>query len=264
MIVHVFDVEHGSCNAVIAPSGELILIGCGHNDSTGWRPSDWLRRNNLEVTELTITNVDKDNVSDLPNVRRQCKIRSLSRNRHLTPDWVRQTKAKKGMGPGLETLVSMMGEFTSEPTTDWGGMRVERFSHPPELFDDEKSLSLVTFVQFGGVRIIFPGDLTRQAWKEFLEDTAFLAWLISTNIFVASYNGRIEGYCPEVFDKCHPSIILVSDMSIRDETQQVDYSQHAKGVRVNNGDIKKVLTTRTNGKITIEERDRDFSITAEH
>ena len=94
MVVRVFDVEYGACSAVIAPSGEVMLIDCGYNDSTGWRPSDWLQRSGLEVTDMTITNMDEDHASDLPNVRQLCKIRSVSRNWHLTSDWLRQAKGK--------------------------------------------------------------------------------------------------------------------------------------------------------------------------
>jgi hypothetical protein len=35
--VYLFDVEHGGCAAIITPSGRLMLIDAGHNDTTGWR-----------------------------------------------------------------------------------------------------------------------------------------------------------------------------------------------------------------------------------
>lgn len=80
MEIYIFDVEHGSCNAVIAPSGELILIDCGHNSTKDWRPSNWILSRGGEITNLTITNMDEDHVSDLMNVVRYCTIRSLSKN----------------------------------------------------------------------------------------------------------------------------------------------------------------------------------------
>ena len=264
MEVHIFDVEHGSCKVVIAPSGEVILIDCGHNASTDWRPSYWLYRKGLEVTNLTVANMDEDHVSDLPYLRRLCRIHSLSKNWHITPDWIRRAKAEQGMGPGVEALVSMMEEYTGPSLqTDWGGLEIGRFCHPPSVFDDENSLSLVTFVHSGGVKIVFPGDLTRQAWKELLKDTTFRTWLRDTNIFVASHHGRKDGYCPEVFDYCTPSAIVISDMGIKYDTQQVDYSQHALGIRWNQTETKKVLTTRKNGKLTIGEMNGSFHVTAQ-
>ena len=77
MQIYIFDVEHGSCNAVIAPSGELILIDCGHNSTRGWRPSDWVIEKGAVITNLTITNMDEDHVSDLENVVTYCAIKSL-------------------------------------------------------------------------------------------------------------------------------------------------------------------------------------------
>src|SRR5579863_6667287 len=105
MRVHIFDVEHGFCSAVEAPSGELLLVDCGHNSFTGWRPSAWLAPSGREITNLTITNMDEDHVSDLDNVRRFCSIRSLSTNWNISPAWVRRAKAEQGMGDGVCTAV---------------------------------------------------------------------------------------------------------------------------------------------------------------
>lgn len=104
MEVHVFDVEHGSCNVVVAPSGETILIDCGHNDTTGWRPSKWFLNKNYEITNLTVTNTDEDHVSDLPNVDSNCTIRSLSRNWHLSADWIRGFKKRIWYGEWSENV----------------------------------------------------------------------------------------------------------------------------------------------------------------
>jgi len=263
MLVHVFDVEHGSCNAVVAPSGELLLIGCGHNATTGWRPTVWIHQRGLEVTNLTIDNLDEDHVSDLPNLYQRCVIRSLSTNWYVTPNWIRRAKAEQGMGPGIATAVSMMENvYTGAPyQTNWGGMHVARFCHPLTQFDDVNSLSLVTFIHYGGVRMVFPGDLTRRAWKLFLTDGSFCQWLATTNIFLASHHGREDGYCPEVFNVCTPEVVIISDAGIQYATQEVDYGPHATGIPSQDGTTRSVLTTRNDGKLTIQERNGNFQIT---
>ncbi len=265
MRVHVFDVEHGSCGAVEAPSGELILVDCGHNSSTGWRPSIWLVGQGREITNLTITNMDEDHVSDLPNVRRYCPIRSLSSNWHLTSSWVRDAKAEQGIGEGVAIAASLLDDYSGPPlVTDWGGLEVMRFCHPPSLFDDENSLSLVTFVRSQSIGMVFPGDLTRPAWEEFLENPFFCDCLKRTNVFVASHHGREDGCCPEVFDYCKPAIVIVSDTSMQYGTQEVNYSRYAAGVPFDNGELKKTLTTRNNGKLTLDDSYGGFRITITH
>lgn len=261
MEVHIFDVEHGSCNVVIAPSEEIILIDCGHNDTTGWRPSNWVLQNNYEISNLTITNTDEDHVSDLSNLYRKCNIKSLTRNWNLTVDWIEASKQEYGIGNGIKTLVEMIRKFTGPSLeTNWGGMRIKRFCHSPEIFQDENSLSLVTFIHYGGIKIIFPGDLTKEAWELFLRDNDFCNWLKDTNIFIASHHGRQDGYCSDVFKFCTPDIIIISDMSIKYDTQLVNYSNYANGISWSDGSIKKTITTRRNGKILIEERNDGFYI----
>lgn len=251
MEVIIFDVEHGSCNAVLTPTGQLLLIDCGHNDATRWRPSSWIAARRLSVANLTITNFDEDHVTDLPNLYATCPIQSLTRNWHVTPDWVRSAKSQYGMGPGIRTAVRMMESYNGPPAViDWG-CQLERFCHPVTRFQDENSLSVVTFVHYLGLRIVFPGDLTRQAWEAFLQDPTFRAWLAQTNIFVASHHGREDGYCPAVFDVCKPNVIIASDRSVAHETQRVAYGRHATGIRWNGTETRSYLTTRCDGTLTI-------------
>jgi hypothetical protein len=44
-LIKLFDVEHGAC-AMLSPlgatGGGLAMIDCGHNVSTGWRPSTYI------------------------------------------------------------------------------------------------------------------------------------------------------------------------------------------------------------------------------
>jgi len=42
MRAQIFDVEHGACNLITADTGARVLIDCGHNSTTGWRPSVYL------------------------------------------------------------------------------------------------------------------------------------------------------------------------------------------------------------------------------
>ena len=45
LILRIFDVEHGAC-AMLAGMDHhaLAMVDCGHNATTGWCPSKFLRR----------------------------------------------------------------------------------------------------------------------------------------------------------------------------------------------------------------------------
>ncbi len=110
------------------------------------------------------------------------------------------------------------------------------------------------------VRIVFPGDLTVAAWKKFLMNSTFCDLLRRVNIFVAPHHGREDGYAPEVFKICKPDIIIISDKSIMHDTQKVNYSQHTSGILWNGSDIKKSLTTRSDGAIHIQKTNTGYHV----
>ncbi len=253
MEITIFDVEHGACSLIKFPNGTTMLMDCGHNTSTNWRPSSWLVQNGIKLTNLTITNLDEDHVSDLPNVYEKCKPLSLTKNQYITSAWVKEAKEEFGMGAGIEKACEMIDLYTSPISIDWGGATVKTFSHSVSDFQDENSLSVVTFVIYNKMGIVFPGDMTVAGWKKFLLNAEFCELLKMVNVFVASHHGRIDGYEPDVFKLCKPEIIIISDKSIMHDTQDVDYSPHATGIRLNGNDSRKVLTTRNDGTIRIQE-----------
>jgi beta-lactamase superfamily II metal-dependent hydrolase len=211
----------------------------------------------ISLTNLTITNFDEDHVSDLPNIYEYCKPRELSKNWNINSLCIRRGKSLMGIGEGVSTACKMIDEYTGPALdTDWGGVTVKRFRHGLNDFnyDDENSLSLVTFLMGSNIRIVFPGDLTVAAWEKFLLNQEFCDLLSRVNIFVASHHGRKDGYCPEVFKYCKPDIIIVSDKEIMHETQKVNYGSHATGITWDGDHLKKCVTTRSDGAIHIQSK----------
>lgn len=95
MRIHIFDVEHGECSAIETPSGELILIGAGHNSSTNWKPSDWLKQRNQRPHCLVLSNLDRDHLSDLPSFEPGIRPTSIKHNNYVNPDWVENLKIEE-------------------------------------------------------------------------------------------------------------------------------------------------------------------------
>jgi beta-lactamase superfamily II metal-dependent hydrolase len=255
MRVNIFDVEHGECNIIETPSGELILIGTGHNSSTDWRPSTWLKNRNQKPHCLVLSNLDRDHLSDLPSFEPEIRPTTIKHNNFVNPDWVENLKIEESgeVHDSIKTALHWVRNvFTGEPVNPNYGMEIMFFHHPTTKFQDTNNLSVVTFISYNNVGIMFPGDIETAGWQEFLKDSNFLNYLQRTNILIASHHGREGGYCKEVFDYCSPNIIIISDKSIEHDTQDHNlYNQHSSGLNFG-GTVRNVLTTRNDGKMTID------------
>lgn len=79
MILEIFDVEHGACALITTSNGKRIMIDCGHNATTGWRPGTMLRSRTVSYLDrLYITNYDEDHVSGFPNLADNVYVGALS------------------------------------------------------------------------------------------------------------------------------------------------------------------------------------------
>lgn len=261
MIVRIFDVDHGFCAAIHDDSGQTILIDCGHNAGTGFRPSNYLRTLGIQqVDALIVSNYDEDHLSDLPNLIRDVYVRTLVANESLPPAVLRRMKEEGGgVSNAMEALLSlrspgMVALRPSDPNAILAraGLACYWMSYP--AFTDTNNLSVVSFLDYGNIRLVIAGDLEREGWEALLRYPEFQERLARSNIFVASHHGRLNGYCREVFDHCHPRIILMSDSDIRHGTQDTNalYAQHAAGVYFGTR-LRSVLTTRNDGPIQIQE-----------
>lgn len=263
MQVTIFNVAHGSCAYLVADphsgtTSNVALFDCGHHEA-GFRPSRYLARRGVTVVEhFIVSHYDQDHLSDLPNLREIVSIRSLRRNRSLTPDQITQQKALAGpLEPGVRAIIDMARDYNSDVTPqnrmDWGlaGVELVTFSNPFPRFQDTNNLSLVAFVHHRNVSIVFPGDLETAGWEALLENSAFCDNLAKVDVFVTSHHGRSNGYCERVFDYCAPDIFITSDTMKLYGTQDQRYDHHARGIRWDDGGTRRCLTTRCDGHIQL-------------
>ena len=258
MEVRILDVAHGFCAYVVTDNNKVVLIDCGRNEETGFEPSVYLtHRGYSTVDQFIVSNYDEDHLSDLPKMVRRIKILTLTRNPSITADQLEELKLLAGsIAPGMQALLGMIREYSQGFVVgpeDFGEVKFSRFYNKYPHFNDTNNLSLVTFLTYQNVRMIFPGDLEREGWLSLLELESFRKSLGQVNLFVASHHGRESGYCEEVFDFCSPNLIIISDESIQYDTQAVDYSQHSSGILFDGEIIRKVVTTRSDGMITIHQ-----------
>lgn len=262
--LEIFDVEHGQCALLSSNGGARMMIDCGSNGTTGWRPSAMLNWRGIEyLDELMITNYDEDHACDLVNVRRTVPIGILTRNPTVCGSDLYQLKASGGMGAGIEALAAMTSEFTGGVPSlpDYDGMTYRHFfnSYPAD-FDDENNLSLVAVMRWPsgaalpGFSILFAGDMEVAGWRRLLARPDFVEEMRrGVTVFVASHHGRSNGYCRELFELTGltPEAVVISDGGIRYATQETiaHYRRHARGFFLGDAE-RRVLTTRRDGSIT--------------
>lgn len=262
MIIEIFDVEHGSCAVVTSPEGKRLMIDCGHNPARPWRPS--VHYYGQQIEQLVIGNYDEDHVSDLEDLMKNVSISFILRNSSVNASDLSRLKAENGMGSGIERLRTWMKavEGKSGGIPDLGTMLHTYFyNYYPTDFDDENNLSVVSFIEWSGFRIVFPGDMEGPGWKTLLTRRDFADKLKHVNVFVASHHGRKTGYCDEVFDICNPQIVVMSDRDrVFDSQDTVSwYANRCQGMNYY-GRQRSVFTTRNDGNIRIDVSPASWTI----
>lgn len=227
-----FDVGHGFCAYVVAGNGNVMVFDCGGD---GRRPCDLLWNDGIRgIQHLLITNFDEDHICDLPATTRRLYVQWLHRNGTISPAELRRLKLQGGpISPAMELLLSMLGSYcdTQSRPPPLPGINFRNYYNSYREFAGTNNLSLVTVLDVGGVRFLLPGDLEGPGWRALLRRSDFLTELRSVDAFVASHHGSESGYCEEVFDHCHPRLIILPDSEEcgPDAATRRRYERHAGG-----------------------------------
>lgn len=254
MRLQIHDVGHGLCISLIHENGNVMLWDCGHAE---WgRPSAFLPNLGIRtVQRFFVTNFDQDHISDLVQLRAAVNIELLHCNDTITSQQLRALKAQSGpISAAMESMLQMIdGYCGGPPATPPRFPNVEFTCYRNAYgvhFNDTNNISLVTFLQFGNIRFVIPGDLEVEGWRKLLQNQNFVADLSGVHVFIASHHGRENGYCPEVFEHCSPNVVVFSDSPAVHATQQMasTYGRHASGIQFN-GTPRSVLSTRSDGSI---------------
>ena len=279
MKVEIFDVQHGFCALVTTPGQNTILMDCGSSAGqsllTYWQPGWMLASRGIRtVDELIVSHADDDHLRGFPSLNRyNVNVHWVSTNPDLSPQTIRSLKPEAPREPveqflrhlhrqrqssNPRSLFIPMGPPEHDITVDKYWVR----HSPGSSIQDLNNLSLVTFISYQGLRIIFPGDIEEPAWRILLGSHEFKQRLQTVNVFVAPHHGRKNGYFGEVFRYCSPDLVVFSDKAVQHDTQETAslYGQHTRGVNFGNQRTKRVLTTRNNGTITFASQPRGFNV----
>lgn len=251
MRLKIHNVGHGGCISLRHENGNSMVWDCGHSDD--YRPSLFLPNEGISrIDRFFVTNYDEDHISDLVRLRQNISLPLLHRNSSIDAQSLQRLKLKSGpISPTMDSMLHMISTYTGGPPTippSFPGVEFSTYFNSFDRFDDTNNCSLLTFLTCNGLKFVIPGDLEKPGWKALMENINFREELRNVDIFIASHHGRESGYCPEVFDFCSPSVVVISDDSIRYATQEMTntYAQHSSGINFD-GSRRKVLTTRSDG-----------------
>src|SRR4051812_854272 len=112
MILEIFDVEHGACALITTSNGKRVMIDCGHNTSTAWRPSaELVARGVWALEKLVISNYDEDHVSDYCSLVALIEVKCLMRNMSVPTSTIHVLKSEHGMDRGIAHLCHTIDHY---------------------------------------------------------------------------------------------------------------------------------------------------------
>lgn len=258
--IQIFNVDHGFSAAVSTGDKHTILLGCGYNTQTGFTSAKYLfQQRDPFLDSIILPAYSEDDLIAFQDFLAQCLEHQLPVNFFIANPLVDFAQFSQITIPHqpLNNILSL--KISSHPECQqishsmlMNEIKMTFFWNNHLSFQNINNLSLVTFLSYRDVQIIFPGNLEREGWRNLLQCYDFCDRLKKVNIFVASAHGKETGYCPEVFNYCTPEVIIISNQAAQSVTNQImyKYESHIKKSLLNISD-KPLLTTRENGVITI-------------
>ena len=259
----IWNLQHGSAAYIQTPNGKHIAIDLGA--SKAFSPLQHLRRNGVQqLDHVTITHPHMDHIDDILNFDLLAP-RTLRTPKHLTEDDIRDGNPKPSQEAEakIQKYLEVRRRYSSPVGTqdrvdlpqNNGGVSIKRFAPTQSSTGNLNNHSVVTVLEYSGVKILLPGDNESASWEELLNRGDFVAAIAGTHVLVASHHGRESGFHSPLFDHFRPAITLISDGRTVDTSATSRYTNVTKGwlVRRRNGtrQDRKCVTTRNDGTIEV-------------
>lgn len=253
-----FDVAHGNCHLIVTPSGKRVMIDLGRSD--GFSPLEWLKSEGCKRLDLLIVTHPHDDhirgVLDLNGI----EVDILHRPKSVPPNLTAQ------LDPGLQEAwrkfdarftnpVQLERKFYDPQSPAFDGMALHFFGGKSDT-QNLNNYSIVTALEFGAFKMVFPGDLETAGWDALLKNDDFLNAIAGTTLLVAAHHGREKGWCAELFGHISPKLVIISDGAATETSYVSSYVEKAEGWPVkarNSGETKTryVVSTRDNGHVCV-------------
>lgn len=282
-----FDVGHGDSIYIELPNEAKMMIDCGGYDS--W-PSKVLKYYNItknqnaalipNVSEkyaldlLVISHPHGDHIADIANIHDEIGFYMLGGSYRGFIDNISLESIdfkKRGQNAAMrfkDIVTKYCGEYKKENDRTTSSPAIfnvlsNRFINYEENIDLNE-ISWLTAITFFDHKILFTGDITKEAVNKILDSTNaanFKAFVKGTSVIKIPHHGRENGCSKELFDLIgtKPLIGIVSDEALNEKNSGTSnigwYSSYISDKKVKiNGEFqeRKVLTTRKDKDIFME------------
>jgi beta-lactamase superfamily II metal-dependent hydrolase len=264
----VWNVQHGSAAYIQTPNSKHIAIDLGASEATngGFSPLAHLQREGIKkLDHVTITHPHMDHFDDILRFD-ELHPGSLLIPKHLTENNIRNGNPKPSpeADEKIRKYLEISGRYTNPVTPENsiklpennGGVSIQTFIPNQASTGNLNNHSVVSVVEYSGVKILIPGDNEPPSWEELLSQSRFTTAIEGTHVLVAPHHGRESGFHGPLFDHFHPLITLISDGRTVDTSATDRYSAITQGLQVSrrNGTIRnrKCVTTRNDGHIEVK------------
>lgn len=254
-----FNVGHGDCHLIKSPSGKCVMIDLGVSDD--FSPLKWLKSKGCNRLDLLVVTHPHDDhirgVFDLDGIEVGILHRPKNVPMHLTADLdAHLQSAWQRFDARFTEPVQLQNKFYDPQSPAFDGMALRFFGGKSDT-QNLNNYSIVTVLEFGAFKMLFPGDLETAGWDALLENADFLNAIANTTILVAAHHGRVKGWCAELFGHISPKLVIISDGAATETSCASYYSQKAEGWDVKSRTInetkkRQVISTRDNGHIVVE------------
>ncbi|MBR8838921.1 MAG: hypothetical protein DSM106950_34200 [Stigonema ocellatum SAG 48.90 = DSM 106950] len=258
--IKIFDVDHGFCAVINTGDRHTILLDCGYNSQTGFRPAQHVfQQHDCFLDTVILPAYSEEHLAGVTDLLAQCLEHGLPVNSVIANPSVNPTQfpglavTNQRLNNVLSLTVNMHPECSQiSHSMTINNINMTFFWNNYPNFQNVHNLSLVTFLSYRDLHIIFPSDLEVEGWQSLLQSKDFCDRLKKVNTFVAADHGREEGYCPDVFNYCTPEVIIISNHAEELISPQIlrRYKSHIKESQFGMSE-KPLLTTREDGMITI-------------
>ena len=260
-----WNVQHGSAAYIGTPNGKHIVIDLGAGDDFSPLTHLW-REGVRKLDHVTITHPHMDHIEDILYFD-AFKPGGASMPSHLTEKDIRDgnpkssSEADKKIRQYLDIKRRYAGSASPQENVhtlqNTGGALVSMFNPVKAPKGNLNNHSVVTTVQYNGVKILIPGDNEAASWEELLGQTSFKSAIRNTHVLVAAHHGRESGFYRPLFDHIRPLITLISDGRAGGTSVTSWYDAVTKGYQVRKRrdrttSVRKCVTTRNDGSIVVD------------
>lgn len=281
----VWDVQHGNSITVKTPDGKYIWCDAGTGSfDNGEEFSPYIHMKCPQIDLLVLSHPHDDHLGDFWNIP-YGRINYLLYNSFLSQHYFEALRDSTTTSFRAKKTLSKY--FVLQKNLKCG--RIAQFHMPQDqqglpltvyaywaisnIGENINNYSIVLYLHQGSNIICLPGDIEGSGWEQLRKSyyPSFQNLLKKTNILVASHHGRQKGWYSDFTTLCNPEIVVISDSDEKETSITSAYDNITKGHSVYKRNIlfpppvgrpiiKKCVSTRDNGPISITLGDKQFSV----